>query len=123
MNRDQLTGIAEADLVERFAELARDTGAAVLNSEVAAANRALSSMWAIEDELRSRGPEARLKMAPLLDNKDRFVRYYAAQALLGLVPERARAVIEWNADFGFDAIAGDAHGLLRALDSGEYKPD
>jgi hypothetical protein len=39
------------------------------------------------------------------------------------LPGRARAVIEWNAKYGFDSIAGDAHGLLRAFDSGKYKPD
>jgi HEAT repeat protein len=80
-------------------------------------------MWAIEDVLRSRGREARLLLVTLLDQKDRFVRYYAAQALLGLVPERARAVIEWTAEYWFDAIAGDARGLLRAFDTGKYKPD
>ena len=80
-------------------------------------------MWAIEDVLRSRGREARLQLVPLLDDHDRFVRYYAAQALLGVAPDRARAVIEWNAKYGFDAIAGDANGLLRAFDTGEYKPD
>jgi hypothetical protein len=59
----------------------------------------------------------------LLDEKDRFVRYYAAKKLLALVPDRARSVIAWNAKYGFDAIAGDANGLLRAFDTGEYKPD
>jgi hypothetical protein len=51
------------------------------------------------------------------------VRYYAAQALLGLVPERARAVIEWNTKYWFDAVAGDARGLLRAFDTGAYRLD
>jgi hypothetical protein len=62
-------------------------------------------------------------LLPLLDDRNRFVRYYAAQYLLGLAPERARAVIEWNQKYGFDAIAGDAGMLLRRLDSGQYKPD
>jgi hypothetical protein len=62
-------------------------------------------------------------MLSLLNHENRFVRYYAAKKLLGLVPDRARAVIAWNAEYGFDAIAGDARGLLRAFDSGEYKPD
>src|SRR5439155_7293087 len=81
-----------------------------LDSEISNANRALRSMWAIEDELRSRGAEARRQLIPLLDPKNRLVRYYAAKALLGIVPERARAVIEWNAKYGFDSIAGDAAG-------------
>ena len=94
----------------------------MLDSEVSKASRALRGMWAIEDVLRSRGRDARLQLVPLLDDHDRFIRYYAAQALLGLVPERARAEIEWNTKYWFDAIAGDARGLLRAFDQGEYKP-
>jgi hypothetical protein len=81
-------------------------------------------MWAIRDELKSRGRASREQLTVLLDQKeDRFVRYYAAKALLGLVPERARAVIEWNAKYWFDALAGDARGLLRAFDTGSYRPD
>jgi len=80
-------------------------------------------MEAIDSVLRRRGVESRIKLVVLLDDKNRFVRYYAAEYLLGLVPDRARAVIEWNAKYGFDAIAGDARGLLRALDTGQYKPD
>lgn len=123
MNNNRLRELADGQLVERFAELAQKAGAAVLDSEDTSANTALRGMWAIEDILKSRGRPARLQLLPLLDLEDRFVQYYAAQALLGLVPQRARAVIEWNAKYGFDAIAGDARGLLRAFDSGEYKPD
>jgi hypothetical protein len=123
MKTGRFAELSDAQLVEQFAKLARQAGSAVLDSEVTKANRAFSGMWAIEDVLRSRGPESRLQLVSLLDEKDRFVRYYAAQALLGLVPDRARAVIEWNAKCGFDAIAGDASGLLRAFDTGEYRPD
>jgi hypothetical protein len=66
---------------------------------------------------------ARLKLVPLLDDKDRFVRYYTAGKLLGVVPDRARPIIEWNGKYWFDAIAGDARGLLREFDAGEYTPD
>jgi HEAT repeat protein len=123
MTAEPLAHLSDAQLVEKFAELAHQAGEAVLDSEVSEANRAIRSLWAIEDVLRSRGREARQKLISLLDEKNRFVRYYAAKSLLGLVPERARAVIEWNAKNGFDAIAGDANGLLRAFDTGEYKPD
>ena len=120
---DRLAGFSDSQLVAKFAVLAEQIGLAVLDSEVSKVNRALRSMWAIEDELRARGRQARQQLIPLLDQKNRFVRYYAAKALLGLIPDRARAVIEWNAKYGFDAIAGDANGLLRAFDSGEYKSD
>src|ERR1700693_4145550 len=72
------------------------------------------------EELQS---ESRLRLEALLDHEDRFVRYYAAQKLLGIIPECARSVIEWNYKYWFDAIAGDARGLLRAFDTGAYRPD
>ena len=118
-----LNDLTDEELIERFIEAATDMGTAVLDSAVGRANASFQTMWDIDLTLRCRGRSARLKMLPLLNSKDRFVRYYAAKKLLGLVPERARAEIERNAKYGFDAIAGDAAGLVRAFDSGEYKPD
>jgi len=118
-----LNSLTEGELIRRFSKAAKEMGSTVLDSETGKANLKFQIMWDIDLVLRSRGREARLKLLPLLDDKDRFVRYYAAKKLLGLVPDRARTVIEWNAKYGFDAIAGDANGLLRAFDTGEYKPD
>src|SRR5260370_42599017 len=98
-------------------------GAAVLDSETREANRMYHYLRAIDSELRLRGRDTRLKLTPLLKDKDRFVRYYAAQKLLGIIPDRTRAILEWNHKYWFDAIAGDAGMLLVALDSGEYEPD
>jgi hypothetical protein len=80
-------------------------------------------MRQIDTELRSRGLESRKKLVSLLQNKDRFVRYYAAQHTLALAPQHAREAIEWNAKYWFDAIAGDARGFLRSYDNGEFTPD
>jgi hypothetical protein len=79
-------------------------------------------LFALEDEIRGRGREARLKLAPLLHSDSRFVRYYAAQELIGLLPKECRPIIEENTR-EFDAIAGDARGFLRAIDEGTYKPE
>jgi hypothetical protein len=110
-------------LIDKFSELAKKMGIHVLECDTAKANRIFDQMEKIDRILRDRGSIARFLLLPLLDDRDRFVRYYAAQYLLGLAPERARAVIEWNKKYGFDAIAGDAGMLLRSLDSGKYKPD
>ena len=123
MTNNRLTELNNLQVLEKFSKLAEQAGSAVLDSESNTANKALKGLWAIEDMLKSSGSDARLQLLPLLDHKNRFVRYYAAQALLALVPERARAVIEWNAKYWFDALAGDARGLLRALDTGAYRPD
>jgi hypothetical protein len=123
MNRRKLSELGSLDLVQEFAVAARQMGAAVLDSEADRANRIFDRMESIDTCLRERGREARLELAALLDHPDRFVRYYAAEYLLGLVPLRARAVIEENATYHFDALAGAARGLLREFDSGAYKPD
>lgn len=123
MKNRKIETLNDSELVDRFAELARQAGAAVLYCQVTRANRAILGMWTIRELLRSRGREAREQLVVLLDDQNRLVRYYAAKALLGLVPERARAEIEWNANNRSDAITGDARGLLRAFDTGEYRPD
>jgi hypothetical protein len=123
MNRSKLGDLSDTELVSRFAAAAKELGATVQDSATPQANSNFRFMEQIDVVLRARGRESRLLLLPLLDNQDRFVRYYAAQYLLGLVPDRARAVIEWNAKYGFDAIAGDAGMTLDHLDTGFYKPD
>lgn len=110
-------------LVQEFIATAKQRGLFILNSETRRANRMYDRMKAIDDILRERGIAARLELAPLLDNEDRFVRYYAAVYLLGLLSARARAVIEKIANLKYDALAGHAGMLLAGLDSGEYRPD
>jgi len=80
-------------------------------------------MKAIDDVLRARGKDARLALKPLLEHRNRFVRYYAALYLLGMIPEEARPIIEETATKWFDGLSGDAGMLLDAFDSGQYKPD
>jgi hypothetical protein len=123
MKRLHLEHLSDDELVERFADVAEEMGSAVLDSEIRRINRAYDLLRAIDLVLRARGSAARLNLAWLLTDDRRFVRYYAAAKLLGLLPERARPVIEANANDWFDAIAGDARGLLRAFDAGEYKPN
>lgn len=123
MRANQFDTAETSTLVDEFAAAAETRGAAVLDSLTRRANRMYDRMAAVDSALRSRGHEARLALIPLLDDESRFVRYYAAIYLLGLVPDRARAEIEWNAKYRFDAIAGDANGLLRAFDTGDYRAD
>lgn len=123
MKSTPLQELTTGQLVQEFAQLAQQMGTAVLDSETGLFNRMFPKMQAIDRELRSRGREARMALSPLLEDKDRFVRYYAAKYLLGLVPDRARRVIEEIAKFKFDALCGDAGMCLYALDKGIFKPD
>jgi hypothetical protein len=100
--------------------MAHEAGEAVVNWLPAA--KKTDQLFAVKRVLRSKGRDARLKLAPLLKNPDRFVRYYAAQELYGLLPDQCRPIIEANTR-EFDAIAGDARGFLRAIDEGTYRPE
>jgi hypothetical protein len=110
-------------LVARFALLAKARGEATLDLDNRLANRLFDQMKAIGDELRARGTTARLSMTPLLDDEDRFVRYYAAIYFLRLVPDKARALLEWNARYWAGSIAADARMGLQMLDEGTYRAD
>ena len=123
MKSQKLVDLDNDALVAQFVAAAKQRGLAVLNHEIRKANRIFQIMWDIDLVLRSRGKEARLRLVPLLDDKDRFVRYFAAKKLLGLVPDRARVGIEGIADPKFDALSGDAGMCLYALDEGIFKPD
>lgn len=94
-----------------------------MDSNTRQANRMFRYMREIDRVLRRRGRPARLALEPLLDDKDRSVRYFAAKYLLGLVPDRSRAVIEEIATPVFDALGGDAGMTLYALDEGIFRPD
>jgi hypothetical protein len=120
VKRQGFERLSDAELVQAFVEAASQLGEAV-NYWLPAAKKAREFL-AVGDALRVRGKDTRLLLAPLLDDKNRFVQYYAARELEGLIPERCRAIIEENARQG-DAIAGDAGMHLDAVDSGFYKPD
>src|SRR5580704_15525501 len=114
MTNQLLEKLDDEGLVQAFADTAKRLGEAVINWE--SGIRETRQLFAIRNVLRARGRNSRLRLAPLLDDKNRFVRYYTARQLLGLVPERSRQIIEENAKQG-DAIAGDAGMLIDALDS------
>jgi hypothetical protein len=105
----------DEELVDLFALSAERVGDAVVNWLPAV--RLTKRLFAISDVLRARGKEPRLKLAALLDDRNRFVRYYTAQELIHLLPGRCRPIIVENTK-EFDAIAGDARGFLRAYDEG-----
>jgi hypothetical protein len=109
-------------LISQFVIAAKARGQAVTEIDSRRANVWFDYMKAVDQELRARGKSARVQLEPLLDDPDRFVRYYAAIYLLGLMPDRARAVLEWNAKYGADTLAADARGFLNALDDGSYQP-
>jgi|SRR5580704_15706880 hypothetical protein len=122
MRQTKIAQSTDSELVAEFAAFAKERGAAVLDLDAGRANILFDRMRGIDRELRTRGGDARLALAPLLDDSDRFVRFYAAVYLLSLLPDKSRAVMEWNAKYGGGSIAADARRFLRGLDEGTYKP-
>ena len=118
-----LHALSNAALAERFVASAQQMGNSVVASDARGANCMFDRMEAIDRVLRSRGPAARLSLRPLLENGDRFVRYYAAKYLLGVIPEEARRIIEGIANPNYDALSGDAGMTLDNIDIGFYKPE
>ena len=51
------------ELIQEFIRIARERGAAVLDSETRKANRMLSEMQAVDRVLRSRGQQARMALS------------------------------------------------------------
>jgi hypothetical protein len=115
-----LKNLQDDELVEEFRSIAEHLGESVVHWLPAV--RDTRRLFAVGDEIRERGRESRLKFAALLHSDNRFVRYYAAQELIGLLPQQCRSIIEENTK-EFDAIASDARGFLRAIDEGTYKPE
>ena len=118
--KSRLDNLSDQELVAEFRKTSGLFGEAVANWMPAGKEN--DRLIALLQELRRRGTQVRLQLAPLLDERNRFVRYYAAKHLLGLIPSRSREIIEAETKEG-DAIAGDAGMLLDRVDSGQYKPD
>jgi hypothetical protein len=121
MKRSRPAGANQVDdnqLIDQYSLLANQVGETIVTWMPAAGLK--RRLYALEDEIKARG--VRMKLARLLNDRDRFVRYYAAQELYGLLPQQCRAIIEENTR-ELDAIAGDARGFLRAIDEGTYKPE
>jgi hypothetical protein len=111
---------SDDELLAEYATTACRLGEAIVNWMPGV--RLTKRLFAIEKVIKERGLNCRLKLAALLISDNRFVRYYAAQELYGLLPDQCRPIIEANTR-EFDAIAGDARGFLRAIDEGTYKPE
>ena len=110
------------ELLSRFIELGLAQDEALLDDNYTKYNRLYRQMSQIDDELRARGPEARLALTRLFDHPNLQVRLRAAARTLGVAPVEARKAIEAVANSGHFPQAGDAGMLLAGLDDGTFKP-
>lgn len=123
MSATDLTRLKNEDLVVRFREHALKKSDVLLDSNTRAANRLVDKMYAIDQELRRRGPDARKALTALMDDPDIRVRYEAARRLLAVAPERALATIQAVENQHFMPVSAEAGMTLLALTEGIFKPD
>ena len=123
MSITNLSRLNNSDLVERFRALAIEKSKVLLDSNTAAANRIYDRMEEIDQELRRRGSDARKALLVLLDDRDRRVRFEAAQKSLAVAPQKALETIKQIAASHFMPLAGEAGMALEFLADGIFKPD
>lgn len=122
MNRKKLASSTEAELVALFREYAIKQESFLLDSNTAAYNRLYDKIEAIDDELKSRGMEARKSLLALLSDENFRVRYAAAVRSLVVDRERALAAIHQIAESHKMPEAGEAGMTLYYLEEGIFKP-
>lgn len=118
-----LKTLSDAELVERFNELAVQMGALCENISTRSYNRLFPHMSAVDDELYHRGKLDALR--PGMQNEDLWIQYYSAVHCRTIAPAESRAVIERLAALFKTgplaypgSVAGEAWTSLNILRSG-----
>ena len=94
MKKFDLTKMSLDELLTRFVDLSEQQGEALCDDDTGRYNRLFDRLLAIDTELRSRGPAARLVLTTLFDHPNPQVRKNAAVKIVALVPNEARAVLQ-----------------------------
>jgi hypothetical protein len=131
MRAPKLQDLSNEQLVERFKQLSLEQGAAEMRNDMRTYNRRSHQLKDVGAELRRRGPMARLALLPLLNcprdagplSAVAQCRLNAAEELLAVEPDRARATLEQLAKTDFTQFQmALARGALEVLDNGTWKP-
>jgi uncharacterized protein YdcH (DUF465 family) len=127
MARPNLRAMTIDQLVDRFAEIGIAQDNALWDqlgtNEYAQFTRLFNQMNDVDQELRSRGRDARLSLMRLYDHRNTQVRLKAAVRTLGVAPVEAREIIEEISQSQIFPQAGDAGMTLVNLERGIFKPD
>ncbi|MCZ7595254.1 MAG: DUF2019 domain-containing protein [Hyphomicrobium sp.] len=122
MKRSAIQGLDIEQLVARFEAIGLEQDRAIHTDENAIYNRLYREMELVEQELKGRDGDQRSALLPLLQHKNPQVRLTAAIVLLALEPKVARTALQKMWDTQEFPQAGDAMGMMRALDEGRYVP-
>ncbi|HLY57584.1 MAG TPA: DUF2019 domain-containing protein [Stellaceae bacterium] len=122
MKHPALAELSIDELVGRFAEIGVAQDHVLLHEPISKFKPLYKQMESIENELRTRGRDARLALCRLYDHRNMQVRVIAAKATLAVAPEKAREALEAISKSNWYPQAGDAGMCLWNLDRGVFKP-
>jgi hypothetical protein len=111
------------ELIQLFASYCIEQDNALLKDQIARFNQLYNKMAATAAELKSRVPDARVRLVSLFDHPNTQVRLQAARMSLAVAPKEARDVIEVIAKSKVMPQAGDAGMTLWCLDCGVFVPE
>ena len=122
MKKRNIRDLTTEQLVDRFVDIALAQDNAMLHGQTAKFNRLYGEMDQVDNELRNRGIEARLRLLALYEHPNAQVRIKAAKRTLGIAPAEARRVLETIEASGEQPQALEAGMSLWNLDRGVFKP-
>jgi hypothetical protein len=121
MSAVDLPTMPNPDLVREFVEIAMQMSYAELRDQNERYNELYKLQVLVANELKARG--ARDLLLPLLDDKRRPIRLFAALKTLAVSPVQARQTLEALHELKLYPEAAMAASALRRLDEGLFVPD
>jgi len=118
MNKRALASMGDDQLAAQFIELSLDEFRAELKGNIKLVVRLAKARIAISNILKSRKPDGRRALLPLLDHENPEVRLNAAESLAGFDRERAVATLRDLHKWAPSAQRGAAGVALYLIEKG-----
>ena len=122
MNRRVGPKTSTNDLVRLFEEAALGQWLASIDNNTAKHKRLYHRIEAIVAELKSRTPDQRIALAPLLDHENWEVKVATAVYLVPVDRDRAIRALKAIEDAHVGGASNRAYTALLCLSTGEWKP-
>ncbi|MBN9066253.1 MAG: DUF2019 domain-containing protein [Rhizobiaceae bacterium] len=120
ITNQRIKSTVTSDLVTAFERICLDQYECLLDRKIARYNRLIDKIINIREELKARG--GRQALLPLLNHKNRQVRYQAAMATLLVAPASAKEALEKLSKSHEFPQAADASIALDKLADGSFVP-
>ncbi len=121
MTQKPLDTLTVDELVAEFEEVCLAQDKELRNARLYKKPELIDRLFAIDDELKKRGRDARLALTRLYDHLNMHVRLKAATDTFAVAPLPARQILEKIANFGHMPQAAEARATLRHIDEGKFE--